>query len=153
MTPRALFRSVAFAEAVTWTLLIIGMFLKYVTNTSDLGVRIGGGIHGFVFLCYIAVTCFLWVNQRWSVKTGSLTALTAILPYVTIPMEKSLDSRDLLGGGWRLAAGGDSPRGMVEHVQAWVLRRPLLAVGTAVVAIAVVFSALLSLGPPTQWFA
>lgn len=152
MTPRALFRTVAFAEAITWTLLIIGMILKYATKTTDVGVRVGGGIHGFVFLCYIAVACFLWVNQRWSVKTGSLTALTAILPYVTIPMEKSLDTRNLLDGHWRLATGGDTPRGAVEHVQAWVLRRPVLAIGVIVVAIVIVFSVLLSLGPPTEWF-
>lgn len=152
MTPRALFRTFAFAEAVTWTLLIIGMILKYATKTTDVGVRIGGGIHGFVFLCYIAVACFLWVNQRWSAKTGSLTALTAILPYVTIPMEKSLDARNLLDGHWRLSAGGDTPHGFIEHVQAWVLRRPLLAIGVAIVAIVVVFSVLLSLGPPTEWF-
>jgi integral membrane protein len=54
MQPRTLFRTVAFAEAVTWTLLLIGLFLKYVTRTTDVGVSIAGGIHGFVFLCYAA---------------------------------------------------------------------------------------------------
>ncbi|WP_311197846.1 DUF3817 domain-containing protein [Ornithinimicrobium sp. INDO-MA30-4] len=57
------FRTVALAEAVTWTLLLIGMFLKYVTKTTDLLVTIGGGLHGFVFLAYIATTLMVsWTS-------------------------------------------------------------------------------------------
>ena len=50
MTPRRLFRALALAEVVTWTLLLLGMVLKYGTETTDLLVRIGGGLHGFAFL-------------------------------------------------------------------------------------------------------
>jgi integral membrane protein len=153
MSPRALFRSVAFAEAVTWTLLLIGLFLKYVTETTEVGVRIGGGIHGFVFLCYAAVTCFMWVNQKWPAKTGLLALVSAVIPYATIPVEKSLDKRGLLNGGWRLAAGGEEPRGMLEKLQAWVLRKPITAIVVALIAVAAVFSFLLFLGPPDTWFA
>lgn len=153
MSPRALFRSVAFAEAVTWTLLLIGLFLKYVTETTEVGVRIGGGIHGFVFLCYSAVTCFMWVNQKWPAKIGLLALVSAVIPYATIPVEKSLDKRGLLNGGWRLAAGGEEPRGLLEKLQAWVLRKPITAIVVALIAVAAVFSFLLFLGPPDTWFA
>jgi integral membrane protein len=153
MSPRALFRSVAFAEAVTWTLLLIGLFLKYVTETTEVGVRIGGGIHGFVFLCYAAVTCFMWVNQKWQAKTGLLALVSAVIPYATIPVEKSLDKKGLLNGGWRLAAGGEEPRGLLEKLQAWVLRKPITAIVVALIAVAAVFSFLLFLGPPDTWFA
>jgi integral membrane protein len=153
MSPRALFRSVAFAEAVTWTLLLIGLFLKYVTETTEMGVRIGGGIHGFVFLCYAAVTCFMWVNQKWQAKTGLLALVSAVIPYATIPVEKSLDKKGLLNGGWRLAAGGEEPRGLLEKLQAWVLRKPITAIVVALIAVAAVFSFLLFLGPPDTWFA
>ncbi len=152
MSPRKLFRAVAFAEAVTWTLLLVGLFLKYVTETTEIGVRIGGGIHGFVFLCYVVVTVFTWVNQKWPAKTGVIAVVSAVIPYATIPVEKSLDHRGMLDGGWRLAAGGEEPHGFVEKVQAWVLRHLLLAVVIAVVAVAVVFSVLLMLGPPGEWF-
>lgn len=152
MSPRKLFRTVAFAEAVTWTLLIIGLILKYGTETTEVGVRIGGGIHGFVFLCYGVVTVFTWVNQKWPARTGVLAVVSAVIPYATIPVEKSLDQKGMLNGGWRLAAGGEEPRGFVEKVQAWVLRHLLLAVIIAVVAVAVVFSVLLMLGPPGEWF-
>ena len=53
MTPKKLFNFFAVAEAITWALLLFGMFLKYVTQTTEVGVRIGGGIHGFVFLCFV----------------------------------------------------------------------------------------------------
>jgi integral membrane protein len=153
MPPRTLFRSVAFAEAATWTLLLIALFLKYVLDTGEIAMSIAGGLHGFVFLCYVVSTCFTWVNQKWTAGTGLLTVASAVVPYATIPAERSLDRRGLLGGRWRLAADGAEPRGLLENLQAWVLRKPATAVVVALVAVAAVFSFLLFLGPPDTWFA
>ncbi|GAB3246063.1 DUF3817 domain-containing protein [Arthrobacter pigmenti] len=152
MAPRTLFRTVAFAEAVTWTLLLIGLFLKYVTSTTELGVSIGGGLHGFVFICYVMVSCFTWVNEKWARGTGLLTLVSAVIPYATIPVEKSLDRRGLLSDSWRLTSQSVDPQGLLEKLQAWVLRHPLAAVVTAVVAATAIFSFLLFLGPPDTWF-
>ncbi|MFK0004711.1 DUF3817 domain-containing protein [Paenarthrobacter sp. NPDC090522] len=152
MLPRALFRTVAFAEAVTWTLLLIGLFLKYVTKTTDVGVSIAGGIHGFVFLCYAFTAAFMWINQKWPAGTGLLAVTSAVIPYATIPVEKSLDRRGLLRGGWRLAAGGEEPVGVLEKLQAWILAKPILALGVVLVGVAAVFSFLLYMGPPDTWF-
>ena len=55
-SPRTAFRTVATAEAVTWFLLIVGMVLKYVTRTTELGVRVFGMLHGIVFISYVLVT-------------------------------------------------------------------------------------------------
>ncbi|MEV7607425.1 DUF3817 domain-containing protein [Paenarthrobacter sp. NPDC089322] len=153
MQPRTLFRTVAFAEAVTWTLLLIGLFLKYVTRTTDVGVSIAGGIHGFVFLCYAATAAFTCINQKWTARTGLLAIASAVVPYATIPVERSLDRRGMLDGGWRLAAGGEKPRGALEKAQAWVLGNPILAVVLVLVGVAAVFSFLLFMGPPDTWFA
>ena len=153
MSPRTLIRTLAFADAVTWTLLLIGLVLKYVTGTTELGVRIGGGIHGFVFLCYASVAAFTWTNQKWRTGTGLLAIASAVIPYATFPVEKSLDRRGLLDGGWRLAEGGEAPKGALERVQAWVLRKPWLALGLALAGVAAVFSFLLFMGPPDTWFA
>lgn len=152
MSPRTLFRAAAFAEVVTWTLLIIGMVLKYVTHTTELGVRIGGGIHGFVFLAFVAVVLFSAVNHRWSARTTLVTLVAAVIPYATIAAERSLDRQGRLDGPWRLQAGGEEPVGPLERLQAWMLRHLLLAVGAAAVLVVVVFAVLLALGPPTQWF-
>lgn len=152
MLPRTLFRTVAFAEAVTWTLLLIGLFLKYVTHTTEMGVSVAGGIHGFVFLCYAATAAFTWINQKWTARTGMLAIVSAVIPYATIPVERSLDRRGLLDGGWRLAAGGEKPRGALEKAQAWVLGNPILAVVLVLLGVGAVFSFLLFMGPPDTWF-
>ncbi|MDM7990655.1 DUF3817 domain-containing protein [Arthrobacter sp. zg-Y877] len=147
MSPRKLFRSLALAEAVTWTLLLIGMFAKYVLDFEAL-TPIFGGLHGFVFLAYGVVTLFVWANQKWPARTGILGLATTVIPWATIPFEKSVDRRGLLKGGWRMAPGGDEPTNAVDRVSALVLRRPIVAGIVALVAVAVVFSVLLYLGPP-----
>lgn len=149
MTPRTLFRSLAFAEAVTWTLLLAAMFTKYVLDNETF-MPIAGGVHGFVFLSYAASTVFVGVNQKWSVPTIFLGLVTAVIPYTTIPFERTMDRRGKLDGGWRLAPGGEAPAGPAEKVQAVVLRRPALSAAAALVVIAVVFIALLVMGPPVS---
>ncbi|RWZ59159.1 DUF3817 domain-containing protein [Labedella populi] len=148
MTPRLLFRIVAIAEAITWAFLLTAMFLKYVIRTTEALIPPAGGVHGFVFLCFVGVTVFVWVNQRWSVVTGVLGLASAVVPFATVPFDVVMDRRGRLDGGWRLAAGGDRPRGVLEHVQAWVLRRPVVAAVSAVGLVTVVFIALLLIGPP-----
>ena len=150
MTPRALFRSVAVAEAITWALLLAGMYLKYVSGTTDALVSIGGALHGFVFLAYLVSTAFVWVNQRWSAGRGILGLLAGVVPFATVLFDWQLERRGRLDGGWRLAAGRDQPSGVLENLQAWVLRNPLTAVLVAVVGVIVVFAALLIAGPPVQ---
>ena len=66
LTPRSLFRGLAVAEAITWALLLTGMFLKYVTETTELGVQVFGMVHGVVFIAYCLVTVLVAVDQRWS---------------------------------------------------------------------------------------
>lgn len=148
MTPRSLFRSVAVAEAITWALLLVGMYLKYVTETTEVLVSIGGALHGFVFLAYLVSTAFVWVNQRWSTATGVLGLLAGVVPFATVLFDWQLEHRGKLDGGWRLAAGKDKPSGAAEYLQAWVLRNPLSAVLVAIIGISVVFAALLIAGPP-----
>lgn len=150
MTPRVLFRSVAVAEAVTWALLLIGMYLKYGTETTEAVVSIGGALHGFVFLLYLASTSFVWVNQRWSVPTGALALLAGVIPFATVLVDWRLERRGKLDGGWRLASGKNQPSGPVENLQAWVLRNPLTAVLVTIIGVSVVFAALLIAGPPVQ---
>lgn len=147
MTPRLLFRTFATAEAFTWAGLITALILR-ATGVTEAAVPIAGGIHGFVFLSYCAVTVFVWVNQRWGWGTGLLGLALAIIPFATVPFELSLDKKGRLAGPWRLRPGGDQPSGFVEHVQAWVLRNLVLATVLVVALVVVVFSVLLWLGPP-----
>lgn len=147
MSPRALFRTFATAEAITWAGLITALVLRG-TGVTDAVVPIAGGVHGFVFLSYCVTTVFVWVNQRWRPATGVLGLALAVVPFATVPFEIVLDRHGMLLGPWRLRPGGDEPRGFIERSQAWVLRRPLVAIGIIVVIVVVVFLTLLWLGPP-----
>ncbi len=146
ISPRILFRSFAIAEVFTWAGLITALILRALDVTNI--VPIAGGIHGFIFLSYATSTVFVWVNQKWPARLGITGVLLAIVPFATVPFEMYVDRRGLLEGGWRLAPGGDAPRGFVEHVQAWVLRNVWLAVLLLVALVAALFVTLLWLGPP-----
>ncbi|MGP9682962.1 MULTISPECIES: DUF3817 domain-containing protein [unclassified Brachybacterium] len=149
-TPSRLYRVLAFAEMVTWTLLIVGMLLKYVLDVTDVLVRIGGGLHGFTFLCYLVVTVLVAIDQRWRLRDVVLGIGSAVIPYMTVPFERSAMRRGLLGDSWRLRA--EQGRNGLEKVVSLALRRPIPAALIAIVVVAIVFSVLLSLGPPTEWF-
>lgn len=149
MSPKSLFRTLARAEAVTWTLLLLGMFLKYVTETTEVLVRVGGGLHGFVFLAYCATTVLVAVDRRWSPGRLAAGLGSAVVPYLTVPFERSAERAGLLGERWRLR--DEEPSGLVERLVSRALRSPLPAGLLVLVVLAVVFGGLLLLGPPTQW--
>lgn len=147
MTPKTLFRIFANAEMVTWAGLILALILR-ATGVTDGMVRYAGGAHGFVFLAYCVSTVMAWINFKWKPTTGVLGLVLAVIPFATVPFELSLAKRGKLEGGWRLAPGGEEPRGFFEHVQAFILRRPVLSILGLLVAVTVVFLVLLWLGPP-----
>ncbi len=135
MAPRTLYRRIALAEVVTWALLLLGMVLKYVTRTTDLGVKIFGLAHGVVFIAFCLVTVLLWVNQRWTVREGLLGLLSAVPPFLTVWWERRLERRARLEGGWRLGRDGETPTNPAERVVATLLARPMMAVAVGVVAV------------------
>ena len=145
MTPSKLYRTVAVAEAVTWALLLTGMFLKYVTETTELGVQVFGMVHGVVFIAYCLVTVIVAVDQRWSLGRLVLGLVAAVPPFATLLFESYADRRGLLGDSWRSRA--DSPTAPQRAV-CWLLRHHRLAAGLLVVAVAALTGAALVVGPP-----
>lgn len=147
-TPYTLFRTLAFAEAVSWTLLIAGLILR-ATAGWNVAVTIGGGIHGFVFLSYGATVVLVALNARWRLGPTLAALVSAIVPYATIPAEIVLHRRGLLGGSWRTAPRPDAPDARwYDAALAWFLRRPWVLFLALAVVIAAVFVALLLIGPP-----
>ncbi|WP_089775687.1 DUF3817 domain-containing protein [Ruania alba] len=144
--PGRLHRILADAEAVTWALLLIGMALKYLTRTTDLGVTIAGPIHGFVFLAYCVATVVVAIDQRWSRGTAVLGLLSAVPPFVTIPFGRWVQRRGLVGERWRVLGGGAGTP--IERGLAAVLRRPVRFALVAMLLVAAVFRVLLWIGPP-----
>ena len=150
MSPLKLFRRLAIAEAVTWALLLLGMFLKYVTETTELGVRVFGMVHGVVFIAYCLSAVFVAVNQRWSFGTALLALASAVPPFMTVWFDRRAERRGQLDGPWRLAPGGEQPVGVLERAQAWMLARPVAAAGAAVLAVGALTVVALLVGPPAS---
>ncbi|WP_087485724.1 DUF3817 domain-containing protein [Brachybacterium massiliense] len=82
-----LFAVVAFFEAFTWAGLLVGMFLKYVTGTTEMGVWLFGRLHGGAFMLYVAMTIVAAISLRWKWWVALLALLAAIPPLVTVPLE------------------------------------------------------------------
>ena len=64
-------------------------------------MRIGGGLHGFTFIAYIAVTVLVAVDQQWKLKDLLLGIGSAVIPYLTVPFERSA----LAAACWAIAGG------------------------------------------------
>ena len=91
MTPRTAataFRIVAVAEALSWIGLLIGMYVKYVPETTELGVKIFGPIHGGIFLAYVVVALVTARVLRWSLGTTLLALVASIPPLASVLFER-----------------------------------------------------------------
>lgn len=148
LTPKKLYRIVAIAEAITWTLLITGLVLR-ATIGLDIAVTIGGSIHGFVFLAYGATAVLTAINQRWNPGLGVLAVATAVIPYATIPFDIWAHRTGRLEGEWRREAT-DDPRDQrwFDRLVRWMLNHPYLLATLILLAVVVLFTVLLILGPP-----
>ncbi len=84
------FAVVALVEAFTWAGLLVGMVLKHVTHTTELGVAVFGRLHGGAFLVYVAVALVAAVRLRWPWWVTGLALAAAVPPLVTLPLERWL---------------------------------------------------------------
>ena len=83
-----MFRVVAVAEALSWVGLLIGMYVKYVPETTELGVQIFGPIHGGIFLAYVLVTVVAARVLRWPAGTTLLALVASIPPLASVVFER-----------------------------------------------------------------
>ena len=121
-TPLNLFRTLAIAEAVSWTLLIGGLILRAV---------------------------LVALNQRWGLGPTALAVVSAVIPYATVPTEIWLHRTGRLRGAWRLDETADPrDRRPIDRLLRFFLRRPWALAGGLVAVVALVFVVLLIVGPP-----
>lgn len=153
MTPHKLFRFFATAEAVTWTLLLGALIGRAFAEVPSLVITVVGGTHGAVFLGYGVSAALVGVNQRWPFGRILTGIALAIVPFATVPFERSVIRRGLVTGGWRRAAT-DDPRDAhwFDRLFRWFIARPVVLVITLLAVVAVIFVGLVSAGPPTEWF-
>lgn len=86
-TAGRIFSVVALVEAFTWAGLLVGMFLKYVTETTDQGVWLFGRLHGGVFVLYVVVALVAAVRLRWSWKVAFVALAASVPPLMTLVFE------------------------------------------------------------------
>lgn len=144
--PGRLFRLVARAEAVTWAFLLTGMALKYVTDTTELGVQIAGPIHGVVFIVFVLTAVVVGVDQRWSTGRLVVAVASSIPPLATLPVERYAERRSWLAPQWRLAT--DEPAGPSDRAVSWLVRHPGQGLVVALAAVVLLTVIALLVGPP-----
>ena len=81
------FRIVAIAEACSWTGLLVGMLLKHVTHTTEVGVEVFGPIHGAMFVAYVATVLVAAARLRWSVGVTLVALAAAVPPFTSVAFE------------------------------------------------------------------
>jgi integral membrane protein len=145
MTPIKVFRGVAVAEAFTWAGLLVGMFLKRVTHTTELGVQVGGMLHGVVFIAFCLVTVVVAVDQRWSRGRLLLGLASAVPPFLTVWFDRYAEKRGLLDDHWHTTPQSET---RAQRAVCWLLRhhRPALAIFAG--AVAALTGVALLVGPP-----
>ena len=90
MSPRTqitVFKAVAIAEALTWAGLLVGMYLKHVAGTTELGVQVFGSLHGGIFLAYVALVLVLARTLRWSPWVTLAGLASSVPPFATLVFE------------------------------------------------------------------
>ncbi len=78
---------IAFIEAFTWAGLLVGMFLKYITETTPMVVTVFGSLHGAAFIAYVGITIATAIRMRWSWIVALVALAASVPPLFTIPME------------------------------------------------------------------
>jgi len=87
-TAATAFRIVAVAEALSWIGLLAGMYVKYVPETTELGVKVFGPIHGGIFIAYVVIALITARVLRWSPRTTALALICSIPPLATVWFER-----------------------------------------------------------------
>jgi integral membrane protein len=146
MSPRTLFRTVAVVEAFTWTGLLVGMYLKYVPETTEVGVKVFGPLHGAAFLAYLVVTLVVAVDQVWSRGRTTVGLLAAVPPLTTLLFDWWVERKHGLNVRWRLRVA--TPATRVERPVSLVVRHPFLGVLSGLGVVLGLFGLAMAAGPP-----
>ena len=95
-TTRTVFRTLAFAEAASWALLLVAMFCKWILESEPFGLAEGGVpkagmLHGIVFVLYVLAAVVSRSVFSWNLKTTALALGASIPPLFTIWFETWAD--------------------------------------------------------------
>ena len=91
------FRVIATFEAISWTALLIAMFLKWIVKAPhEGGVPVVGMVHGIGFVVYLVSTVWAGRVLRWGIWKTLVGLAAGVPPFGTIVFERWLLRRGLL---------------------------------------------------------
>jgi integral membrane protein len=100
VSPFRVFRVTAIAEAFSWAGLLVGMYLKYIAETTEMGVWFFGRLHGALFIAYLVATAWVARAERWSLWRTALATVASVPPLTSLLFERWVSARR------RVAQGG-----------------------------------------------
>ena len=151
-TPKSIFGTFAIIEMMTWALLIAAIIVRETIGLASNMFFIAGATHGFAFIGYSATAVLVAVNQRWPLARGAVAVLLAIVPFATVPFEKSLEKRKQLDGEWRTEKSTNPlDKTKFDQLFRWFINHPVILVLTLFISVIGLFTLLLWLGPPGEW--
>jgi integral membrane protein len=97
MRPLEHFRWVALAEGVSYVVLVfVAMPLKYLAGMPA-PVRVVGGLHGALFVLFVAALLRAAWDRRWSLVRCAVAFGASLVPFGTFIFDRSL-RRELTEG-------------------------------------------------------
>ena len=115
------FRVIAFAEAVSWVGLLIGMYFKYLgAPRTEVGVKVFGPVHGAIFVAFVVAALLAGTAYKWGIGTWLLAMLGSIVPLGSVIFLIWADRNGRMASGG-LRVGGDrqgSGRGATGTISA-----------------------------------
>lgn len=86
---RIAFHVVAIIEAITWTGLLYGMWMRYVVGVGEEAdpVPLWGMLHGVAFMVFCGVVVLAAWTFRWKIWEFLVALAAAVPPLGTIPLE------------------------------------------------------------------
>lgn len=86
----AIFRVAAFAEAIGWTMLIVGVLFRnnVAVSWNEVPVQLAGRIHGGLFMLYIVAVLMLSPSLRWSWFRILVAGACSVPPYGSLVYEQ-----------------------------------------------------------------
>jgi len=76
------FSTVAILEGISYLLLAVTMYFKYVLD-NGLPNKIVGMIHGVLFILYVIMAFDLRKKQQWSFNTFAIILIASLIPFGT----------------------------------------------------------------------
>jgi integral membrane protein len=74
-------------------LMGIAMPLKYMANKPE-AVKYTGWIHGVLFVVFMALVVWVYLQQRWPFRRVIMAFLAALLPFGTFVFDRWLREKD-----------------------------------------------------------